>query len=278
MTLIQISKWIGGLGNNLEQLVNAYWLAKQTNGQFVCNVDHHLLTVPQSIKFGHDIQQRLYMGFANIDLYDQKIDVNNERFKQYHEILQELSPMLFDKIHKKNFDGLVVHVRAGNIYRKPLCGKYLIQAPIKYFAKAIRALKIKKDILVITSTKHKRDVKRYPNPMTAEIEKYCKGIGITCSVHDGTAVEAAGYLLGATHAMLTGYTTFSRMLLLANSNLETIIIPVMDYWPHDEISFKLHSCKTHYFHIEDYLKTWSCELVNTQINHPLNKIKYRDSL
>ena len=276
-TLIQLNHWIGGIGNNLEQIVNAYWLAKKCNGKFICNVDHHLLTAPDDIQFGPDILQKQLGCFTNVELHRKKIDVAHERFVEYPEILQKLSSNLFNKIPKKSFDGIVVHVRAGNIFRDPSCGRNLIQAPIKYFDKVIKTLKITNDILVVTGTKHKRDVNRYPNPITAEIQEYCKRAGMTCHVHNSSDVEAAGYLLGAKHAMLTGYTTFSRMLLLANSDLKTVIIPSMGSWPHDEISFKQHKCKIHYFDILNYLGEgeWLAPNVSRQITHPIGKIRYR---
>lgn len=276
MTLVNISNWSGGLGNNLEQIANAYWLAQNTNGQFICTVEHHILNVPKSVTFGDNLDKQP-CGTANMAFYNKGVDVKKERFKEYHRILQDLSHVLFKNVKKRFFNGLVVHVRAGNIYRDPSCGKYMVQAPIKFFAKAMRTLKITEDVLVLTSTRHKRDVKRYPSPITAEIERYCKNAGITCHVQDDRFEEAIGYLLSANHAMLTGNTTFSRMLLLANSDLKSVIIPEMTGWPHDEISIQCHGCKVHRFDVHDYMEWWSDGPVVRQINHPVSKITYRGS-
>ena len=204
--------------------------------------------------------------------------------------MQELATSLFVNVPKKSFDGLVVHVRAGNIYKNPLCGPYLVQAPLKYFSKAIETLKIKRDVLVITQAQHGRPGQpgagKFPSPMTAEIVKYCKGNNLSCRVHEGPIAEAVGYLLGAKHAMLTGYTTFSRALLLANPNLRSVIIPSipligkelrynLDGWPQDEICFRSHKCDTHYFDIKRYIKQWTREGLQRQINHSARHIEYR---
>jgi hypothetical protein len=275
MAKVTIHRWSGELGNNLEQIANAYWLAKSTNGQFFCKAKHHILRVPKSIQFGDDLSGQP-CGTSNLSFYNKGVDAKNKRFKQYHEILQHLAPTLFKMIKKKKpFNGLVVHVRAGNIYRSPTCGPYMVQAPVKYFSKAMRALEIKKDVLVLTNTRHKKDVKRYPNPIVKEIERYCKNAGLACHVQDDLLDDAIGYLLSAKHAMLTGGTTFSRMLLLANPDLKSVIIPATIPWPHDEISFKHHGCNVHYFDVIDYLQKWSCRHINKQISHPARKIIYR---
>lgn len=284
MALVQIHKWIGGLGNNLEQVAYAYWLARKTGGRFVCNIEHYLLVVPKEVTFGNNIQDEIHGAITNNEIIKRGLDAENERFECAHTVLQELAPTLFMNVPKKFFDGLVVHVRAGNIYKNPSVGKHLIQAPIGYFTKALETLQIKKDILVITNQQHGRSVQpgagMFPNPMTAEIVRYCGGYDIACHVHDAPPtmphhIEAVGYLLGAEHAMLTGYTTFSRMLLLANPDLKTVIIPTISGWPHDEISFKEHQCNTHYFDITNYVSEWSDEGVIRQVTHPSNKIRYR---
>ncbi len=99
MSLISINNWCGGLGNNLEQIVNAYWIAKSTSGQFSCNVDHHIVDVPKVFKFGNNLNP-VNHGTANTVFLNKKIDAENKRFESYHKILQELSPKLFKKYQR----------------------------------------------------------------------------------------------------------------------------------------------------------------------------------
>lgn len=275
MALVTIRNWVGELGNNLEQIANAYWMAQKTNGRFVCEQPHHFLKVPKVVQFGDDLEPMRESSYANTVFLNRKMDPDDERFKSYHKIMQTLSPKLFRGIVPLSFDGLVVHVRAGNIYKDPTRGRYMIQAPLSFFSKAMQTLGIKGEVLVLTKSRHKKDVKRYPSPMVSEIQEYCRKHELRYHVNDDAFEDAIGYLLGAKRAMLTGYTTFSRMLLLANTGLKSIIIPVMDYWPHDEISFNEYGCKVHHFDVADYMKLWLPESVHVQLTHPASKITYR---
>lgn len=277
MAITEIKKWIGGIGNNLEQISNAIYFAKQTRGKFICNINHYLLNVPTEISFGNNIDQTIGGSFTNIEIINKKLDINNYRFNYIGQILQNISKTLFCNISIKYFNGLVIHIRAGNIYKKPECGPCLIQAPINFFQTAVETLNLKQDILILTKENIGNQSLQlsYPNPITAAIIQYCKNNKINYSINKRSVQEAIGYLLGAKQAMLTGYTTFSRLLLLSNSKLENIIIPSMTYWPHDEISFKIHPCTTHYFDINNYITKWNRQSIKKQYTHPKEKIIYR---
>ena len=274
MSIVNLAHWSGGIGNNLEQLVNAYWYAEKTSGELNC-IEHHILKIPKKIVFGPNIQDTMRERcFTNSGMMRSGMDDQLERFKSYNRILQKLGPTIFRKLPNKNFNGLIVHIRAGNIYRDPSVGKYLLQAPVSFFKKAMNTIKINKNILFITNTKHGKDPKSYPNPMLKEAIAYCNQNNIEYQISDNEYKNAISYLLNAEHAMITGYTTFSRMLLLSNSNLKSVILPLMGNWPHDTISFKFHGCATHYFNINEHPELWSKDAVIWQKNHPINKIKY----
>lgn len=275
MSVVNLAHWCGGLGNNLEQIANAYWYAEESGGILNCILDHHILDVPNRIVFGgntKDVMEEQY--FTNADMMKCGMDVELKRFENYCRIMRALSPQIFRKIHPKKFDGLVVHIRAGNIYREPSVGRYLLQAPTSFFQKAIKLSEVDKGVLFITGSKHGNDSMSYQNPMLAEAIRYCKHHDIKYDVCDNEYESAISYLLHAEHAIITGYTTFSRMLLLANSNLKSVTIPLMGSWPHDDISFKKHGCETHYFSIKEYPKLWSVDAIMWQKNHPATEIEY----
>lgn len=268
-----VHDWIGGLGNNIEQIGNASWFAQSSNGVVEFAQKHNLLNVPRQITFGPETEKVLRGNFSLDRLFQKMGEVPEELFRDLPAVLQSLS--IFEGFSKKRFPGLVIHVRGGNIFKKPEWGKGMIQAPLSYFDRVMEGMTLPKEILVLTTegVPQPKDPQRYPNPMTEHIQRFCQKENIPCQIHKGSTKDAASYLLGAERAMITGYTTFSRMLLLSNPSLKEVYLPTMRYSPHDAISFRHHGCDVHEYKVLNYLTTWSRAGLAKQKKHPRKFIK-----
>jgi len=273
--LVVLNGWSGKTGNNIEQISYGLWLARKTNGKFVCDLQHTILVPPPSVTFGDDTNEKI-VGHLTSEFFNaKKLDLGNDRFNDLPGILQEIGPRILRRMKPLSFNGLVIHVRAGNIFRDTSLSKTMNQAPLAYFNKAFEELSLPRNILIVTGGHIAKKHKLYHNPITKHIMEYCKKNNIECKLHSDSAEEAIGYMLGAERAMITGYTSFPRMLLLSNKNLKQVVIPVMRYSAHDEKSFMAHACKVHYFDILDYPKEWSEHGPVIQTKHPISKIVKR---
>ena len=135
---IEISRWLGGLGNNLIQIVHGIYLAKQKRAVLIMP-DKHKCFTPRNIDFrdgadSFDIYEAWWF-FKDIkrcaegkklpkhtyNALKQQCSILQEmRLKDYQSIFREYVYPLFDKIdcHKNsnNRNNLVIHIRSSDVF------------------------------------------------------------------------------------------------------------------------------------------------------------------
>lgn len=198
--------------------------------------------------------------------------IEKHGMETYEDLLRRW-PRILKNFYKKysnikpiKTNDIVIHSRVDDMWDHP----GFIQAPLEYFPKALSEFPRNKNIILITQPDDDADVRNF-------LEIYCRENKRNLTVYDQDKEKAIGYFLGAKYFIIGGHSSFPRMFLLGNKDLEKIVIPNLKPNITDEICFPNHGCKTVFYDVLDYVKDgeWGKDQRNKLLNHPNNLIVRR---
>ena len=221
--MIIINTWVGGLGNNIIQVVNSILIAYKFK--------HKFIKMPKDTnKFNW--YHKKYLTLYNVIFKDiiitefeqnKKIISNNffsrrklfEKLnikKDYNIPLTKILKLIKIPIKriKSNNNDLIIHIRSGDVFTyQPHAGFY--QPPLNYYKKIIN-LKKWDNIRIIAQDNN--------NPVIPELIKLYPNIKLKFQ----TLIEDISYIIGSKNICF-GKGSFISSLLLFNSNLVNIYYP-----------------------------------------------------
>lgn len=258
-TNILITQDYGRLGNNILQLINAFYIyimEKDKNKILTCNLENIKILIdikqleqdinkPQIEK----IKKLIYGTF----FYD-NIDYNIQRDISEKYLIKYLNPNY--KNLKKNY-GLLIHIRSGDIFNNYTENmKVYTQPPLEYYKKVIEDFlknNPKQKIKIITE--RDQGTSKSKNPVISELQKIYP-------IETNDLIEDIKLILSYKNICIsTG--TFIPSLLLFSTNIENIYF--LDEYVSDSIfNFKnitkntkiiLHEFKLYYPYINEWFNT-----------------------
>jgi len=203
--MIQITKWQGGFGNNLIQLINAIKIAEVEKIKVVKFPTHNLLT-KNNINFNFlNLQNKNLQGtFFKINHKMEPIEMK-EKFHKYIEPIFKLNILSNSYQFKKN--ELTVHIRSGDIFNKNPHSSY-VQPPLSYYLKLLEKYNLN---LVFQD---------YKNPC---IKRLLLNDGVQ-NVSRQTLVQDLFYLINSKNLAI-GHGTFGFAVYIISKNLQNLYIP-----------------------------------------------------
>lgn len=203
--MIIIDDWVGRLGNNIVQILNAVCIGIHHN----CHVKFpkHQYFNKRHIVIGEKEKEKIYVGDCFFRCH---MTYPSDIYDNYKciQILRD-NHILKSNPFDVGIDELLIHVRSGDIFcAKPhLC---YMQPPLVFYKQIIALKEWQKIIILSEDTK---------NPVINELLKIPKTKLEICSL------ERTINLLISHKNVVFGLTSFSPALLLFNTNLENIYFP-----------------------------------------------------
>ncbi|MDA8652956.1 hypothetical protein N9L62_01930 [Candidatus Actinomarina sp.] len=132
--MIHITKWQGGFGNNLIQLINAIKIAETEKINVIKFPFHDLFTVDNiKLEFTNSVNKNFNELFFKIEEHIAPIEMKRI-FHQYIESIFKINTTSNSHIYDDN--QLTVHLRSGDIFNKNPHSSY-IQPPLSYYLKLL---------------------------------------------------------------------------------------------------------------------------------------------
>ena len=205
MYIYNLNRLIGRLCNNLLQISEAIYWAKNENTAFEMNLDHSIIK-PFIIKFNNSntITKKIYdKGLGN-----SKITLNERREILLNYILPNcvLPPLPPIKC-------LIIHMRGGDILsQNRRVNQFYVQPPLSFYRRVIEDCPVK-NIIILTE-----DI---PNPCAKLIaEEYDN-----CRIQSSNLIDDVASFLQATHVCFNAAGLFGKLLCLMSPNVEVAYIP-----------------------------------------------------
>jgi hypothetical protein len=258
-----ISSYMGGLGNNLQQIALGCMYANLFNFNFY-NKSHQLVNDFSIInnkfyeklkKYRHD--SRFYYfdvtsdSFLHSDKYELDYPLKSEDSEYYRDnfyyIFQNyIEPNLKNrKFYDFDSDTIVIHIRSGDIFAKNEVNSasptYYLQNPLVYYENLIS--QYKKTVLVSSKTHNNPVIKIIDNLYDVEI--------ISSDVNNDFNV-----LLGAKNLATSGVGTFAVAAALASKKLKNFHHSNL-FYNHHLNPWMVKNVSRHEYRFENYLNVGS---------------------
>lgn len=219
-----LPKWFGRFGNNIQQITNAIYYCEKYKIHF--DMAPHPLIEDIVLPFGEtrmpgDENQWSYFYFTKgqeCNFPNENIDVLNFQRKLIAE--KYIYPKLkidHSKIEEK-FDGLVIHLRSGDIYQHNTHPHY-VQNPLFYYIELIKNNYQGNTIVLVEDEKH---------PLISVFEK----IGIP--ILQLSEKDSLEVLLSAEAVATSGVGSYAIAAALCSRNLKKLFCT--NYWLEDSIN------------------------------------------
>jgi len=260
MYQLKINQWFGRLGNNLQQLSNAIYVAEKTRST-LSFPSHHMITDSYfDFSRGRNSKHKILSNFWNNKLENFAVTIEEIEEKRSSILKNNILPLMPYNRKKQDFD-MVIHFRGGDIFGKNPHHN-MVQAPYSYFRRVLEIEEAKRVLLVCEDNK---------NPIVPKLQN--SGSGIDFIYHSGTIEEDVNLILNAKTLALPGNTSFSRILAQTSSNLEKIYLPI----PGNDPKLLKFDIETVYVSVDDYIKLgqWKYDSLQKKmlIEHPLSKTR-----
>ena len=196
----RVSDWMGRFGNNLIQISSGLMNAERDNGNLYFP-KHSMLNDTKIILNENnqdDYFEDLFWGIS----FDENI--RRRLCKEY------LSKLIIFQEEKLDDDDLVIHLRGGDIFQSNPPKNY-VQAPFSFIKGVIEIVK-PKTIYVVYEDE--------TNPNVSMISKLYSNAIFINDLQIGVNL-----ILSTKKLVITGVTTFSRMLAMCSLNIKTIYQP-----------------------------------------------------
>lgn len=205
--MVNISKWGGRLGNNLMQLMHAWWIAEHHQTQ-VSYPPHPFLCPsppPEKVMFeGIFFYSRDYIPLSGRPMVPQDYrEIGARHITGVTQLTRFPVPP----------DVLVVHIRNGDIFSKNAHPGY-VQPPLNYYLKIFQHAHITdlSKVWVVCSDE------KPLNPIMQEL------INRGCQLKQGDLIESTSIIANAAH-FVSSLSTFSLIFSYLNPNLKTLYYP-----------------------------------------------------
>ena len=252
--MIEIERWVGRLGNNILQVLNAVYFAELMNVKSIRLPEHSLFISPY-ITLGENLQVDLKANepffchhFLSLDGLDCSAPTMRDLGAVSRKIKRQFMPrkIFEDKMEKFSFNDkntVFCHVRAGDIFsKKPL--PHYIQPPLYFYEKVFKCFA---RIIVVTE-----DMK---NPVLRPLAR-CPDVSIRTS----SILKDFQLLVGAQNVCMSN-STFSLAALLMSDTVSCVFIPsfLNDFWSVGEClpegSLEVINCPN-YIKIGEWKNSW----------------------
>ena len=152
MYQLKISQWFGRLGNNLQQLSNAIYIAEKTRS--ILSFPFHQMITESYFDFsdGRSCKHQILSDFWNDKLESFAVTIEEIEEKRTNILRNNILPLLPYKSKKQDFD-MVIHFRGGDIFRKNPHHN-MVQAPYSYFKRVLEIQDAKRVLLVCEDNKN----------------------------------------------------------------------------------------------------------------------------
>lgn len=260
MYQLKISQWFGRLGNNLQQLSNAIYIAEKTRSTL--SFPRHKMITSSYFDFsgGRSCKHQILSDFWNDKLENFAVTIEEIEEKRSGILKNNILPLLPYKRKKLDFD-MVIHFRGGDIFRKNPHHN-MVQAPYSYFRRVLEIQGVKRVLLVCEDNK---------NPIVPKLQN--SGSGIDFIYHSGTIEEDINLILNAKALALPGNTSFSRILAQTSLNLEKVYLPI----PGNDPRLLKFDIEAVYVSVDDYINLgqWKFDSIQKKmlVEHPLSKTR-----
>ena len=260
MYQLKISQWFGRLGNNLQQLSNAIYIAEKTRSTL--SFPSHQMIADSYFDFsgGRSCKHQILSDFWNDKLESFAVTIEEIEQKRSSILKNNILPLLPYKRKKLDFD-MVIHFRGGDIFRKNPHHN-MVQAPYSYFRRVLEIQKANRVLLVCEDCR---------NPIVPKLQNSSSGIDFI--YHSGTIEEDINLILNTKILALPGNTSFSRILAQTSLNLEKIYLPI----PGNDPKLLKFDIEAVYVSVDDYINLgqWKYDSLQKKmlIEHPLSKTR-----
>ena len=253
-----LNSWYGRFGNNLIQLSNAIYVARQTNSILTFTAHSVIKNCVFDFSNGNKNLKQVSSNFWNLTTFE-KVNLEN-LYTQRSSILKKYILPLLPYIPQSNEYDLVVHFRGGDIFTNP--HPSYVQMPLSYFLKIFKKENASNILLVCEDSK---------NPVISKLLES----QFNCHYQSGTIYEDINYILNAPVLVLAGITTFSEFLSLCSEKIKKIYYPICE----KEFVNRLRYIASHEIidvHCDNYIKMghWRAnpEQLRRILTHPVDKI------
>ncbi len=260
MYQLKINQWFGRLGNNLQQLSNAIFVAEKTRSTL--SFPFHQMITDSYFDFsgGKSCKHKISSNFWNDKLESFAVTLEEIEQKRSSILKNNILPLIPYKRKKQDFD-MVIHFRGGDVFAKNPHYN-MVQAPYNYFRRVLEEQEAKHVLLVCEDNK---------NPVITKLQN--SRIGIDFVYHSGTLEEDINLILNAKTLALPGNSSFSRILAQTSSNIEKVYLPI----PGNDPKLLKFDIEAVYVSIDDYINFGQWKYDSFQktmlIEHPLSKIR-----
>lgn len=250
--------------NNVIQIVNAIYMARESQGTFTFNFKHAVIE-SFHVSFVVDRSRRL-TNFSAGFFYDHKPNITNQVRR---DILQSYV-LKHMKVHFKPIgrsDTLVMHIRSADVVAKNPNSVY-VQPPLSFYRHVIEAFQYA-TIVIVTSSD-------LGNPViTPLLNLYHNRIRI----HSSSINSDIAILLSARNLLVNSRGSFGRMCMLMSRNVEVSHQP---FYVRSEAFNSYHDSRclnttvAHGYLVSDYILPGKWTFDETQqrlmFNYPLSSI------
>ena len=247
--MIIINSWIGRLGNNVIQLINAINIALNKKHKII-NFPYHVMLTQSFINISTDCDDNTVISGTFFECCD--TDIKNPNAIQSKNIaLKYIRPIL--KIYKTNFydnNYLCIHIRSGDIFCKNPHNLY-VQPPYDYYKKIM--MNYDKTILV------------YEDTLNPCINKLLNE-NIIFKHQSSSLIDDLSLLLNCENVAI-GFGTFGNLIFLLSIVLKKIYIPDFYY---DEKYFENFDVEIVKISLQDYIKVGEWKNTPEQQNFMLS--------
>lgn len=210
--MIQISEWLGRLGNNVHQLITGYLLADHYGCDLLYPSHNSIAQNKSQSKSSHIIKSNLFYrkDFPELSSTTEQ-DIRDI-------CLTKIEPILNIKNYEVPEDIITIHIRNGDIFTKQGAHQNYIQPPLQYYKHILNYENVKNyDNVWVLS----QDIKPHSPAVEGLKDMGCRILKL--DTKDSIA------LLSNSQKLICSLSSFSRHFFYTSKNAQKLYVPDYSY-------------------------------------------------